>query len=73
MREKKISSLASWRISVTPEVYHFRPPSTPHIYSLDSDSDISDISCLGKAVIAIGGGADLGAGQISVRDHEVEN
>jgi len=35
-----------------------------------SDSDISDISCLGKAVIAIGGGADLGAGQISVRDHE---
>ena len=29
MREKKISSLASWRISVTPEVYHFRPPSTP--------------------------------------------
>ena len=38
-----------------------------------SDSDISEISCLGKAVIAIGGGADLGAGQISVRDHEVEN
>jgi len=35
-----------------------------------SDSDISEISCLGKAVIAIGGGADLGAGQISVRDHE---
>ena len=26
---------------------------------------------LGRAVVAVGGGADLGAGQIRVRDHEV--
>ena len=38
----------------------------------DEFGDEDDIlPSLGRAVVAVGGGADLGAGQIRVRDHEV--
>ena len=45
------------------------PQSTNQNHDPDFGED-DILPSLGRAVVAVGGGADLGAGQIRVRDHE---